>query len=521
MSYAAIQISSIDDLRKIGNDPAYPLNGEYELTQDIDATGQNFTPIGTSTTPFVGKFDGKGYKIIGLNIYVGGNYIGLFSYIGTGGEVSNLGIENASVYGVNIVGGLVGRNSGTVTGCYFRGSVTGNNNVGGLIGYNWGGSVSNSYAMGSVSGSGNPGRIGGLIGNLGGGTVTNTYSTCSVGGIGYNKGGLIGSGSGTITNSYWDIETSGMTSSAGGEGKTTAEMKQAITFVGWDFTNVWGIMEDCSYPWLKVFSNPTTIVPNVLGLSRVNAESAIEDYCLVVSTVNEQCSDTVPAGNVINQSLVGGAQVPPGTAVDLVVSTGPCPVTVPNVVGMTQANAESAITGAGLTVGIVTLQCSDTVPAGKVITQTPLGGEQVLPGNAVDLVVSRGQCLSAIISNVSSEIKKKQGDSLELVVSIQGGSGTINYQWYFERESEGKAGGEPIPGANGNILLLTNLTVGNTGYYWCEVSDDYDTVETPHIHLIVEEFGLSVISSYVMLVLMVTMIFTGLYRMSGLNAVRE
>ncbi|HOQ32295.1 MAG TPA: PASTA domain-containing protein, partial [Candidatus Hydrogenedens sp.] len=107
-------------------------------------------------------------------------------------------------------------------------------------------------------------------------------------------------------------------------------------------------------------------------------------------TISQQCSDTVPAGSVISQSPAGGEQVPPGSAVNLVISTGPCPVTVPDVVGMSQAEAESAITGAGLTVGTISQQCSDTVPAGSVISQSPAGGEQVPPGSAVNLVISTG-----------------------------------------------------------------------------------------------------------------------------------
>jgi len=66
------------------------------------------------------------------------------------------------------------------------------------------------------------------------------------------------------------------------------------------------------------------------------------------------------------------------------------PVTVPNVVGMAQAAAESAITSATLTVGDVTQAYSDTVAAGHVISQDPAGGASVSPGTEVDLVISLG-----------------------------------------------------------------------------------------------------------------------------------
>ena len=65
-------------------------------------------------------------------------------------------------------------------------------------------------------------------------------------------------------------------------------------------------------------------------------------------------------------------------------------MTVPNVVGQTQAAATAAITGAGLVVGTVTQQSSATVPAGSVISQNPLSGTSVAAGSAVSLVVSTG-----------------------------------------------------------------------------------------------------------------------------------
>src|SRR5262249_19122622 len=79
-----------------------------------------------------------------------------------------------------------------------------------------------------------------------------------------------------------------------------------------------------------------------------------------------------------------------GSAVALVVSSGPPQVAVPNVVGLTQAAATSAITGANLVVGTVTTVSSTTVPAGSVISQNPTAGTQIVAGSAVALVVSSG-----------------------------------------------------------------------------------------------------------------------------------
>ena len=86
--------------------------------------------------------------------------------------------------------------------------------------------------------------------------ISNCYSSCRVSGDIY-VGGLIGfnnMATPDIINSFWDIETSGQTGSAGGEGKTTAEMMQQSTFEGWDFVNVWEIGENQTYPYLRKYS---------------------------------------------------------------------------------------------------------------------------------------------------------------------------------------------------------------------------------------------------------------------------
>jgi len=182
------------------------LGGYYALGANIDAsvtsgwnTGAGFVPIGNDTTKFTGAFDGLGHTISGHTInrsYT--DYVGLFGYIGSGAAVNNVGLLGGSVKGVNnYVGGLVGYNDGTITNSYATGSVEGNDYVGGLVGANLG-TVTNSYATGSVTGGYS---IGGLVGaNLG--TITDSYATGSVTGNNW-VGGLVGYNYfGTITGSY-------------------------------------------------------------------------------------------------------------------------------------------------------------------------------------------------------------------------------------------------------------------------------------------------------------------------------
>jgi hypothetical protein len=83
-----------------------------------------------------------------------------------------------------------------------------------------------------------------------------------------------------------------------------------------------------------------------------------------------------------------------GSAVALVVSSGPAMVAVPNVVGNTQAAATAAITGAGLTLGTVSKQSSSTVTSGNVISENPAAGTSVASGSAVNLTVSSGAATS-------------------------------------------------------------------------------------------------------------------------------
>ncbi|MCX8064161.1 MAG: hypothetical protein N3G21_03215 [Candidatus Hydrogenedentes bacterium] len=67
-------------------------------------------------------------------------------------------------------------------------------------------------------------------------------------------GGLVGDNNkGTVEQSYWDVETSGQSTSDGGKGRRTAEMKRSGIYVDWDFESVWEIEEGVSYPRLRAF----------------------------------------------------------------------------------------------------------------------------------------------------------------------------------------------------------------------------------------------------------------------------
>jgi hypothetical protein len=136
-------------------------------------------------------------------------------------------------------------------------------------------------------------------------------------------------------------------------------------------------------------------VPNVFGQALNAAEGAITGAGLAVGNLTQSASATVPAGVVIGQNPAAAAVALPGASVDLVVSSG-LQNMVPNVVGMTQANAATAIGNAGLAVGNVTTTTSVTVPAGNVIGESPAAGTLANAGTAVNLVVSGGLPLVSI-----------------------------------------------------------------------------------------------------------------------------
>jgi beta-lactam-binding protein with PASTA domain len=137
-------------------------------------------------------------------------------------------------------------------------------------------------------------------------------------------------------------------------------------------------------------------VPNVVGDTQAAATTAITAADLALGAVTMMASATVASGEVISESPVAGTSVVAGSTVNLTVSSGAGDVTVPNVVGDTQAAATTAITTASLTVGTVTMASSATVPAGDVISQTPAAGASVAAGSAVNLTVSSGTAMDTV-----------------------------------------------------------------------------------------------------------------------------
>jgi filamentous hemagglutinin family protein len=212
----ATKINNAHQLQLMAMAPA----ASYTLGANINAasTGNStdvwgssgFVPVGNSSTPFSGTFDGLGHTISTLNIHAPVNVAGLFGITGTGSIIQNVGLIGDSISGGNFVGGLVAKSYGTISNSYTTGNVSGTGTyIGGVAGISYG-TVSDSHATGNVSGGD---TVGGLLGRNDG-TVSNSYATGNVTGTSW-VGGLAGYNHGTTSNSYSTGNVSG-TSYIGG-----------------------------------------------------------------------------------------------------------------------------------------------------------------------------------------------------------------------------------------------------------------------------------------------------------------
>ena len=203
----------------------------YELTRSLDFNspdsysagavdpewngGDGWLPINDNGSGLNAEFEGNGYTISNLYIHrQDTDSVGLFARVGGSGIILNAGVVNAEMEGRSYAGILAGSNSGTITGSYATGSVSGDSRVGGLVGDNSSsGAITASYATGSASGIDD---VGGLVGENSG-AITASYATGSASGSSNYVGGLVGdnNGGGAITASYATGSVRG-NSSAGG-----------------------------------------------------------------------------------------------------------------------------------------------------------------------------------------------------------------------------------------------------------------------------------------------------------------
>ncbi len=313
----------------IENAKGCPITGckGYELLRDLDfdnplhyqagsvntawTTGAGWQPIGTLRHPFVATFKGNGYTISNLRMNRSDSDGGLFGVIdGRDADtvIGGLGLTDVDIVGGEHVGGLVGYNrAGNINQSYVTGYVAakgrnGSAIVGGLVGRNDDGIITasyvmaqvktslsdrlptvlagglvavndnrsrieNSYAIGSVIGSGS---IGGLVAsNQSSSEIINSYAVSRAIAIGAmsKAGGLVAINDATVNDSYWDTEASGITSSAGGGAATTIILQSSMPtsptnsiYRNWD-ARVWEFADANRYPALKAITNAPVFAP--------------------------------------------------------------------------------------------------------------------------------------------------------------------------------------------------------------------------------------------------------------------
>lgn len=288
------RISSSAQLNAIGNQPS-DWDKHFILTDDIDLTPYTAIPFNLIANPaakFTGSFNGAGFSISNFTYTsTGTDYIGMFRYIGPGGQVKNLALVNANVNAGtgDYVGILAGSNEGVIASSSVVGDLTANAYVGTIAGKNLD-TISNSYAAGNVTGTD---YAGGLLGYNNRGTVSNSYANSTVTAT-INAGGLIGSDLlGDYNDCFWDITVNPGLSDCGYNdlfgspnfnltsvtAESTANMKIKATFTSanWDFVdesvsgtdNYWRICTDgIDYPklaWQSITADITC--PDGVGLS--------------------------------------------------------------------------------------------------------------------------------------------------------------------------------------------------------------------------------------------------------------
>ena len=191
-------------------------NGEADAGDDHWNGGAGWRLSRTSgdggLSVWYGTFDGNGYTIANLYIRLlpdAGSFGNNGLFRDNAGTIRNVVLHGVSVAGANTVGGLVGYNSGSVSGSTVSGTVSGNDDVGVLVGYN-SGSISGNTASGTVSGNK---HVGGLVGRNEEGDISGSTASGAVSGD-YTVGGLVG------RNEEGDI--SGSTASGAVSGGSTA-----------------------------------------------------------------------------------------------------------------------------------------------------------------------------------------------------------------------------------------------------------------------------------------------------------
>ena len=238
-SYTVTSADGLMNIAELVNGGKSDIN--ITLDTDIDLTGKDWMPIGTSN-PYTGTFDGGGHTIKGLTVTTNDEYAGLFGWLGDAGTVKNVVMEGVQItknHSSGFAGGVAGFSWGTIENCSVSGSVSGTVYVGGVVGAQIDGSITGCSSSATVKGTVYVGGVagqtnssatltacyatgnviieihptnnisgGGLVGFNGGNGVWACYATGNVTSTGSSTGkvhisGFLGDNYTTVTACYW------------------------------------------------------------------------------------------------------------------------------------------------------------------------------------------------------------------------------------------------------------------------------------------------------------------------------
>ena len=183
-SYTVTSADGLMNVAELVNGGKTDIN--ITLDKNIDLTGKDWTPIGTSfDNSYTGTFDGGGHTITGLTVTTNDEYAGLFGYLSNFGNAAGT-VKNVVMEGIQITcnhrsgyaGGVVGYSWGTIENCSVSGSVSGTVYVGGVVGVQIGGSITGCSSSATVKGMVDVGGVAGQTNSSA--TLTACYATGNV-----------------------------------------------------------------------------------------------------------------------------------------------------------------------------------------------------------------------------------------------------------------------------------------------------------------------------------------------------
>jgi serine/threonine-protein kinase len=201
-----------------------------------------------------------------------------------------------------------------------------------------------------------------------------------------------------------------------------------------------------------------TVPGGLVGAMQADAEAALVAADLTPAYGDEAYDDTAAVGAVLTATLADdspateGAQVKRGAVVTLVLSKGPAPVTISSVVGVTVDVATTQLAPDALTVVVGSEEYSDTVPAGAIISQSPVDGTPGHRGDTVTVVVSKGVEMIPLKNyyGVNANTAKAELVSLGFVVDVQYPQGKLLNIVY----NQSPDGGDGKTAPKGSTVIL-------------------------------------------------------------------